>query len=363
MLEHEKHAGAFILRSATNLAGEDRDNLSDPYCLVFWNGRRIGRTLIITNTLEPQWDACFNLSELIGAVDPESENVLRIEVWDWDRISSDEFLGSIDLMGKGVSFLPREEVSRDLEAAHSRSQGQITIVYVEDVPEEEGLVDDSCVCCGNWGTPAVYDAETHGRRKCGCIRTGQVSPDTGNDASTKYGDSHDPSEWEEKISRTTGKTYYHHKPTGATTFQHPEAASSEKKKVIKVTGTAAESSVQDGADAPLPPGWIQKVSRSTGVTYYYNAATDTSVWERPLAPPLPRSPAGLDPILDPRSPSTRQPQKELSAKDAQQQVQRLKAEIADVSKEATAKLSQQMAAQSHAVRSLRSAFSLPLRVG
>ena len=93
MLEHEKHAGAFILRSATNLAGEDRDNLSDPYCLVFWNGRRIGRTLIITNTLEPQWDACFNLSELIGAVDPESENVLRIEVWDWDRISSDEFLG------------------------------------------------------------------------------------------------------------------------------------------------------------------------------------------------------------------------------------------------------------------------------
>ena len=88
MLEHEKHAGAFILRSATNLAGEDRDNLSDPYCLVFWNGRRIGRTLIITNTLEPQWDACFNLSELIGAVDPESENVLRIEVWDWDREAS-----------------------------------------------------------------------------------------------------------------------------------------------------------------------------------------------------------------------------------------------------------------------------------
>lgn len=31
----------------------------------------------------------------------------------------------------------------------------------------------------------------------------------------------------------------------------------------------------------LPPGWRQRVSRSTGKTYYYNETTNESRWQRP----------------------------------------------------------------------------------
>ncbi|XP_057290386.1 peptidyl-prolyl cis-trans isomerase NIMA-interacting 1-like [Hydractinia symbiolongicarpus] len=33
---------------------------------------------------------------------------------------------------------------------------------------------------------------------------------------------------------------------------------------------------------PLPSGWIEKVSQSTGKTYYYNPSTKQSQWERPV---------------------------------------------------------------------------------
>ena len=31
----------------------------------------------------------------------------------------------------------------------------------------------------------------------------------------------------------------------------------------------------------LPPGWIEKVSNSTGKKYYYNTQTQQSQWEKP----------------------------------------------------------------------------------
>lgn len=37
------------------------------------------------------------------------------------------------------------------------------------------------------------------------------------------------------------------------------------------------------SDEDLPPGWQQRVSRSTGKTYYYKEATNESRWQRPTA--------------------------------------------------------------------------------
>ena len=34
----------------------------------------------------------------------------------------------------------------------------------------------------------------------------------------------------------------------------------------------------------LPSGWVEKVSNSTGRTYYYNAETKESQWEKPSGP-------------------------------------------------------------------------------
>jgi hypothetical protein len=37
------------------------------------------------------------------------------------------------------------------------------------------------------------------------------------------------------------------------------------------------------ASAPLPEGWKECVDKSTGDSYYYNASTSTTTWERPAA--------------------------------------------------------------------------------
>ncbi|KAF6028299.1 hypothetical protein EB796_013403 [Bugula neritina] len=40
---------------------------------------------------------------------------------------------------------------------------------------------------------------------------------------------------------------------------------------------------------PLPEGWEEKTSRSTGKTYYVNTYTKESMWERPTEPAQPSS--------------------------------------------------------------------------
>lgn len=44
---------------------------------------------------------------------------------------------------------------------------------------------------------------------------------------------------------------------------------------------------------PLPPGWVQRVSKSNpGKPYYFSEATGESVWDRPMEPSLRPAPGG-----------------------------------------------------------------------
>ena len=78
-----------------------------------------------------------------------------------------------------------------------------------------------------------------------------------------------PPGWEMKVSRSTGKTYYVNAGTKETVWERPSA-------VLSPDLGAPE------LDA-LPPGWEEKLSKSTGRTYYVNASTMETVWERPGA--------------------------------------------------------------------------------
>ena len=66
------------------------NDVVDPYCKVFWNGELVGSTEVLVDEPNPVWSSTFELP----GVDPRDKMVmLRLEVWDHDQFSRDDFLG------------------------------------------------------------------------------------------------------------------------------------------------------------------------------------------------------------------------------------------------------------------------------
>lgn len=82
-----------------------------------------------------------------------------------------------------------------------------------------------------------------------------------------------PAGWTEHADPSTGKSYFHNAGSGQTTWERPRPA------------------VASPARTPLPLGWTEHADPSSGKPYFHNAATGQTVWERPSAPaaeaPLP----------------------------------------------------------------------------
>jgi len=74
---------------ARDLAVADDNGFSDPYCIITL-GKLKRKTKVIKKTLHPKWNESFSLRK-------ESDR-FNISVYDWDRGSSDDFLGEIDVM-------------------------------------------------------------------------------------------------------------------------------------------------------------------------------------------------------------------------------------------------------------------------
>jgi len=95
-----------IIKNARNLKSADLNGLSDPYAKITCLGHKY-KTKTHKKTLNPVWDFAFDV--------PNSGPVeLFVEVWDWDAIGSDDFLGtfreSIDTSQNGekwITLLPR----------------------------------------------------------------------------------------------------------------------------------------------------------------------------------------------------------------------------------------------------------------
>ena len=74
---------------AKELAATGKDGFSDPYCMLYWNKKRVGKTKVSRKTVNPVWDG-----EVFKVPYPEdiSGCVLRVELWDKGAITS-EWLG------------------------------------------------------------------------------------------------------------------------------------------------------------------------------------------------------------------------------------------------------------------------------
>ena len=96
------HVGVLTvhIKRAHNLVPMDRNGLSDPFVVLKVNARRKRyRTSIQHETLNPVWDQFF---EFRGSVGEFLENDLHLKVYDWDRLSMNDFLGEAKLPLQGL---------------------------------------------------------------------------------------------------------------------------------------------------------------------------------------------------------------------------------------------------------------------
>lgn len=75
---------------ARDLAPRDSSGTSDPFARVFW-GSQSSETSTIKKTRFPRWDEVLELRE-----DPGPPAPLRVELWDWDMVGKNDFLGMVE---------------------------------------------------------------------------------------------------------------------------------------------------------------------------------------------------------------------------------------------------------------------------
>jgi len=95
------------VHAGRNLAPKDTNGKSDPYCLVWCGAAKALKTKTQKATLNPKWEDA-NVFE-VSAAQAQGKN-LEVEIWDWDFVPPDEFMGKIVLP---VDSIPVGEVVKN----------------------------------------------------------------------------------------------------------------------------------------------------------------------------------------------------------------------------------------------------------
>ncbi|KAH3767558.1 Phosphatidylserine decarboxylase proenzyme 2 precursor [Pelomyxa schiedti] len=104
---------------AKGVLAADLNGLSDPYCIIKFAGKEC-RSRTIMKTLDPKWDETFHFVVPATA----THFTVLFEVWDWDTISSSDFLGKVEFDIGNLPFNNSVEKWLSLEEPKKRKAAQ-----------------------------------------------------------------------------------------------------------------------------------------------------------------------------------------------------------------------------------------------
>jgi Ca2+-dependent lipid-binding protein/WD40 repeat protein len=76
---------------ATNLKKADMFGSSDPFVTIYWNNEKLHKTKTVYKNLNPVWSESNEIK--VNLPKDGANSTLRVEVHDWDRVGTNDFLG------------------------------------------------------------------------------------------------------------------------------------------------------------------------------------------------------------------------------------------------------------------------------
>lgn len=105
-----------VIESAKYLVNADIMGKSDPYCIAYWNGQKLGKTGTVEDSLDPVFPEAENGFEVM--VPPGRGGNLKLELFDYDAgPNADDLLGMVELRVGGENGLGGQSVIHNDKAA------------------------------------------------------------------------------------------------------------------------------------------------------------------------------------------------------------------------------------------------------
>ncbi|XP_052023776.1 ras GTPase-activating protein 4B [Apodemus sylvaticus] len=126
---------------ARDLAPKDRNGASDPFVRVHYNGRT-QETSVVKKSCYPRWNETFDFELEKGA-----SEALLVEVWDWDLVSRNDFLGKVMVNVQRLCSAQQEEgwfrLQPDQSKSH-RGKGNLGSLQLEVRLRDETVLPSAC---------------------------------------------------------------------------------------------------------------------------------------------------------------------------------------------------------------------------